>query len=466
MLIRFLKESRCLLFYFVFLTQVIFGQDSIQNSIINPHSFVVNELNSFKVSVSFSKIPSVKKYIAFYSLTKESNFITKLSNSVTIGDTMSRSAKICFLGHDSIFVMNGLNANQSYWIYIASVVDSNGFYLLSKSNPLEIEVRTPNGNCDNYYNEIIPTAPNFIQVLTEKINIHKVISYVNYKSTLVDQFEMKDTLNGVKFLVCSYTGEKVLFNPPFDWNKLGLSREHTYAHSWMPSYPANSPAKPEYSDLHNLYVTNLDKANAVRNNHPFGEVTDSIIYEYKGGRLGYNKGKIVYEPRDSHKGNVARAIFYMSIAYNGIQNLNWKLPASQDQELLKRWHFEDLPDNYEIARHEYIYNVQGNRNPFIDSVQFACYIDFSRLSAIKNNCKNVKVNEITDSESEVIEFKDNHIRIIDTSLNNLVITDLSGKLVLDLKEREQFVDISNLSSGFYLVFYQVGYIPKSVVFMK
>jgi len=134
---------------------------------------------------------------------------------------------------------------------------------------------------------------------------------------LVEQFEKKDTVNGKKYVVCAYTGEVILYDPPFDWNKLGMSREHTFAHSWMPSYPANSPAQPEYSDLHNLYLTLLDKANSVRNNHPFGEVKDSILFSYKEGRLGYNKGKIVYEPRNCHKGNVARAIFYMMIAYNG-----------------------------------------------------------------------------------------------------------------------------------------------------
>ena len=56
------------------------------------------------------------------------------------------------------------------------------------------------------------------------------------------------------------------------------------------------------------------------------------------------------------------------------------MPANQSQESLKTWHFNDLPDNYEIARHEYVYTLQGNRNPYIDSTYFACHVNFANMS--------------------------------------------------------------------------------------
>jgi hypothetical protein len=234
----------------------------------------------------------------------------------------------------------------------------------------------------------------------------------------------------------------------------------------MPSYPANSPAKPEYSDLHNLYVTNLEKANSVRSNHPFGEVTDSLIFSFKEGKLGYNGSKIVYEPRDLHKGNVARAIFYMSVAYNGIQSLSWKIPSYQDQEVLKKWHFEDLPDNYEIARHEFIYNIQGNRNPFIDSIQFACFIDFSKLLSIKNRCENLQIDELPFLKTSLIQC-DNNWLFVDSKINNLSITDLTGKTVFTLDDNDvNQIDISNLTSGFYLLRFQIDGTLQSQMFMK
>jgi hypothetical protein len=89
---------------------------------------------------------------------------------------------------------------------------------------------------------------------------------------------------------------------------------------------------------------------------------------------------LVYEPRPEQKGNAARSIFYMATCYNGQSGNTWELPANQSQESLKTWHFADAPDNYEIARHEYVATLQGNRNPFIDSAYFACHINFSNMS--------------------------------------------------------------------------------------
>ena len=94
------------------------------------------------------------------------------------------------------------------------------------------------------------------------------------------------------------------------------------------------------------------------------------IYTYLEGSVGYNGNQMCYEPRDAQKGNAARSIFYHATCYNGQNNLNWGIAANQDQATLKTWHFADLPDSYEIARQEYIYSVQGNRNPYIDSVNF------------------------------------------------------------------------------------------------
>jgi hypothetical protein len=101
-------------------------------------------------------------------------------------------------------------------------------------------------------------------------------------------------------------------------------------------------------------------------------------------------GNRVYEPRDSHKGDAARAIFYMAAKWNGTGG-NWGLPNpidfavqyGQDQDVLKQWHWQDPPSNYEIARNDYIQSVQGNRNPFVDSVSWVCYIDFSDMTLVE-----------------------------------------------------------------------------------
>ena len=54
----------------------------------------------------------------------------------------------------------------------------------------------------------------------------------------------------------------------------------------------------------------------------------------------------------------------------------------QDQNLLKTWHYQDPPDAREIAKNDFLDSLQGNRNPFIDSVNYVCYIDFNNMSKI------------------------------------------------------------------------------------
>jgi hypothetical protein len=222
----------------------------------------------------------------------------------------------------------------------------------------------------------------------------------------------------------------------------------------MPTYPADSPPLPEYSDFHNLYPANLDKANSIRSNYPLGEIDGKVTYEYLDGRLGYRGNQIVYEPRDNHKGNVARAIFYMCIAYNGINNNAWKLPSNQDQYILKKWHFQDPPDKYEIARQEYVFHLQGNRNPFIDSANYVCSIDFSKLGQ-PATCNDIplEVDQIVLNEKLSFSFKDNLFcisgngKIAHVKLVNL----LGENIVPNLKNN----DCIYLSKGFYVVSYEV-----------
>jgi hypothetical protein len=161
----------------------------------------------------------------------------------------------------------------------------------------------------------------------------------------------------------------------------------------MPTNPADSPEKPEYNDQHNLYPTKQTNVNGVRSNYPIGEVAGAPISSYLDCKIGLDvNGNKVFEPRTNHKGNVARAIMYMATAYNGISGNNWKLrnPIStsigygQDQNILKKWHYQDLPDSYERSRNDFVESIQGNRNPFIDSVRYACYIDFSNMTYIAN----------------------------------------------------------------------------------
>jgi hypothetical protein len=182
------------------------------------------------------------------------------------------------------------------------------------------------------------------------------------------------------------------------WNASGssgiLTREHTRAQSTMPSNNATqnpnwprSPTNlelPEYNDLHNLFPAHQTLANAPRSNNPFGECVTVTSTSPSGfGKLGKDaNNNTVYEPKDTQKGDLARALFYMSVSYNGINGNNWSLPADQGLAILMKWHQQDPPSEEEIARHEYIATIQKNRNPFIDNPSWANLIDFKTMTLI------------------------------------------------------------------------------------
>ena len=163
------------------------------------------------------------------------------------------------------------------------------------------------------------------------------------------------------------------------------------------------------------------------------------------------------------KGNTARALMYQAVSYNGQSGLwafpdqiSFTIPYGQDAEVIKNWHFQDLPDNYEIARNEYIYSIQGNRNPFVDSVNFACYIDFSNMSYNANAC-NVGINELVNDKLAVYPVPASQTLFVEVdgiAVNGYSIMDLQGRVIetkKDLNASVVEINAAAFTSGTYLV---------------
>ncbi len=137
-----------------------------------------------------------------------------------------------------------------------------------------------------------------------------------------------------------------------------LNTEHTWPQS---RFNGRFNTDMQKSDLHILYPS-LARANTSRSNNQFSEVVTTLTTPCSLSKRGYasNGGSIVYfEPPESHKGNVARAILYFSIRYQS--------PVAPEEEAsLRAWHRMDPPDQFEIQRNETIFSKQKVRNPFID----------------------------------------------------------------------------------------------------
>jgi endonuclease I len=110
------------------------------------------------------------------------------------------------------------------------------------------------------------------------------------------------------------------------------------------------------------------KANSTRGNFEFAEVTENQNLKNcnssKSGPSVVSGGKTFFEPPTSHKGNVARALFYFSVRY--------KMPIGDAQEeFLRKWNHLDPIDDAEVARNAAIQDIQGNINPFISDPTLA-----------------------------------------------------------------------------------------------
>jgi hypothetical protein len=347
----------------------------------NPTGLTFPTVKPYSLSGEYTAV-SAEKYIVLW---RQGSAVAGLpidGTSYKRGDVVG-NAKVAYIGSGTGFTPRHIEANTNYHFAVYAFNGPAGYENYLTMNSATGNVTSEGSQIGNYYNGINSGSTSFLSNLSALINPHTSITYYNYLTTMMNQYEVRDTTNGQSFVECVYSGERKVFNDPFSWTAVGYSREHTFSHSWMPTFPCDSPEKPEYNDQHNLWPTNLQQANTPRSNLPLMDIDGNVVFTYLEGRVGYSGNQLVYEPRAEQKGNAARSIFYMATCYNGISGNTWELPANQSQESLKTWHFADAPDNYEIARHEYAAVLQGNRNPFIDSAYFACHINFANMSYLQ-----------------------------------------------------------------------------------
>lgn len=98
------------------------------------------------------------------------------------------------------------------------------------------------------------------------------------------------------------------------------------------------------------------------------------------GNLNYPEYNGPVGSMGSWHGDVARAIFYMTLRYTGLTVVNGA-PANSsgngqigDLATLIQWHRADPPDDFEMNRNNVIYTWQVNRNPFIDRPELVEFI--------------------------------------------------------------------------------------------
>ena len=208
---------------------------------------------------------------------------------------------------------------------------------------------------------------------------YSVTSPKSYNAARDAMFEQIDKKNGNQ-ISCVYTGYTITFTDRQDAQGNQSANDFNTEHIWPQSF-FDSDA-PMRADIHHLYPTRVD-VNGARSNFEFSEIPDqntNVWYRQDSNQTSIPTENIdeysellngtSFEPREDHKGNVARAIFYFwaiyqdnaSIVNDGTDNEAFFNGMKDD---LLKWHDLDPVDETEVTRSIGIEQVQGNRNPFV-----------------------------------------------------------------------------------------------------
>lgn len=137
-------------------------------------------------------------------------------------------------------------------------------------------------------------------------------------------------------------------------------------HTWPQSQLKRAGRGAAVSDLHHLFPVDTT-ANGRRGSYPFGQV-QQVEWEKNGSKLGRDaNGQIVFTPPPGHRGDVARAMFWISAAYG------LSIPP-REEAVLKEWANEDPVDTHEQVRNGRIAEVQGDLNPFVVAPQLVSQV--------------------------------------------------------------------------------------------
>ena len=222
----------------------------------------------------------------------------------------------------------------------------------------------------NYYNSAEGlNGSDLKKKLNEIISGHLVISYQNTDEVLsVIDRDFKDSEKVI--LIYSRRSDSISNCCSSGWN-----REHL----WPNSYGINRVG-PAYSDLHALRACDSN-VNSSRGNKFFDE-SDLSSSAYKSiahpEAILCSSDNNSWSPPESIKGDIARALFYMDIRYEGVGN-DPNLELTDELKLIKSkstymgslstllvWHIIDPVSEEERIRNNEVYRYQKNRNPFID----------------------------------------------------------------------------------------------------
>ena len=182
----------------------------------------------------------------------------------------------------------------------------------------------------------------------------------------------------------------------------GWNREHSWPNSY--GFSQDGSCNSAYTDCHQLFPADWGY-NSSRGNNPYDECNTGCsslsvdgfptLFNFRSGD-GPTTGR--WDPWENRRGDVARAILYMSVRYEGgshggtgctepdlrLTDNRSLIVADASQNFspaymgvlssLVDWHLSDPPDDFERTKNDVVFAFQGNRNPFVDHPEWVCEI--------------------------------------------------------------------------------------------
>ena len=237
------------------------------------------------------------------------------------------------------------------------------------------------------------------------------------------------------------------------------NREHSFPRAWF-----GGDISPMLTDIFHVYP--VDKfINSTREDYPFGEVDNPTWVSSNGSKLGPNiydeYSGTVFEPVDEFKGDLARTYLYMITRYENLLE-DWtyneygmamldnnKYPGLEPWviEMFLKWHELDPVSHKERMRNDAIYQIQGNRNPFIDHPEFVEKIWGDTTLAVINKDFDYNVSIYPLPANEYFYYS------APEKISEMHIISINGQIIMQKKplSREKQINISHLESGVYIL---------------
>lgn len=237
-------------------------------------------------------------------------------------------------------------------------------------------------------------------------------------------------------------------------NPFPINCEHTIPRSFF------DEEYPMFSDFHHLFPTYRDW-NSERSNYRFSEIADDFtelwmyldegqtsiptedIDLYSEGRgNSYSNGR--FEPREDHKGNLARAIFYFYTMYPDVGEIT---EVVSNVNTLCNWHNQDRVIEQERIRNNRIEALQGDRNP---------YVDFPEVAEAAWGCP--PYSSIAELNTPLVRVFPNptaetlHLEVPSVQPFQVRIFDARGYLVKEQQASTgESINVQNLAKGIYVI---------------